>query len=289
MSNPSKKTKSPAATVIEISAAESAYREIEPRLQALPREKLVVVNVDMQAAAVFALGVSDIVLHPEVRPRLARLAAASEFDDRHLDDLPRVALAAWFARHRFLRMTAIRSEVQVPEAVFNEASALRARMLRLLEYWMTEDPVVLADLAAIRAGTGYQDLANDLIALSELHGRFSDVLSQDRKLYQAGDAAGAVRLAGTILRCLGAAATAEQNEWAAVQPRAWTLLLDTYEEVRRAARFLLGREMGDGRFPSLVLASRGSATRPPKNGEPAKAPEAPPEEGAENDEDAEPG
>lgn len=92
--------------------------------------------------------------------------------------------------------------------------------------------------------------------------------------------------AGTILRHLGLAATADQNEWAAVQPRAWTLLLETYEEVRRAARFLLGREMGDARFPSLVLASRGTQSRPVKNGEPGRAGEAPagpegePEEGA---------
>lgn len=284
MPSPSRKTRS-ATPVIELSTAESAYREIDPRLQALPKEKLVVVNVDMQVAAVFALGVSEIVQHPAVRPRFARLAKASDFDDQHVDALSKVALAAWFARHRFVMTTATRSEVQVPEATFTEASALRARMLRLLEYWMTEDAAVLGELAAIRQGTGYQDLANDLIALSALHGRFGETLSQDKKLYQPGDAASAARLAGTILRHLGLAATADQNEWAAVQPRAWTLLLETYEEVRRAARFLLGREMGDARFPSLVLASRGTPSRPVKNGEPGRAGEAPagpegePEEG----------
>jgi hypothetical protein len=280
MPSPSKKNQ-PSAPVIEISTAEQAYRGLESRFQAIPKEKLAVVNVDMQVAAVFALGVSEIVQAPEVRPRFAKLAKALDFDDRHVADLPQIALAAWYARHRFMMMAATRSAVQVPEAIVEEATALRARMLRLLEYWMMDDPAVLAELAAIRQGTGYQDLANDLIALGSLYGRFGETLAQDKKLYQPGDAASAARLAGTILHNLGLAATAEQNEWAAMQPRAWTLLLDTYEEVRRAARFLLGREMGESRFPSLVLASRGSTSRPTKNGEPGKGGEAPAEPEAE--------
>src|SRR5690242_648935 len=96
-------------------------------------------------------------------------------------------------------------EPSAAEAAFNSLSP------RLAEYWLSDDVKVAAELAAIRIGTGYQDLANDLVALAALCERHQPVLSQDRKLYQAGDAALAKQLAGQILHRLGDAATAEQS------------------------------------------------------------------------------
>jgi hypothetical protein len=86
-------------------------------------------------------------------------------------------------------------------------------------------------------------------------------LAQDRKLYNASDATTANRLAGQILEQLGAAVTQEQSEWSAMQPRVWTLLSETYEEVARGGRFLFAKDRGEERFPSLIAVGRTPLSR----------------------------
>jgi hypothetical protein len=258
------------APAIVPSDAEKAFKALGPRLAAIPRDTLAVVNVDMQLAAVFALGVSRVVTEPAVRARFASLAKGGEYDDACVDDLGPVAQAAWYARHRFVLASATRTEARLSIPLLEEATALRGRMLKLVEYWLSDDGVLGAEIAAIRTGTGHQDLANDLIALGALFERHGKTLAQDRKLYDASNATTANRLAGEILQQLGAAATQEQNEWAAMQPRAWTLLFETYEEVRRGGRFLFADERGEERFPSLIVVGRAPVTRSPAKADSAK-------------------
>lgn len=250
----------PAPTIVP-SDAEKAFKALGPRLAAIPRDALAVVNVDLQLAAVFVLGISGIVAEPAVRARFANLAKSGEYDDSCVDDLAPVAQAAWYARHRFVLASATRTEARLSVPLLEEATGLRGRMLKLVEYWLGDDGALAAEIAAIRAGTGHQDLANDLIALGALFERHGDTLAQDRKLYDASDATTANRLAGEILRQLGAAATQEQNEWSAMQPRVWTLLFETYEEVRRGGRFLFAKDRADERFPSLIAVGRAPVTR----------------------------
>lgn len=52
--------------------------------------------------------------------------------------------------------------------------------------------------------------------------------------------------------------------WSAMQPRVWTLLLDTYEEVRRGGLFLFAHDRGEERFPPLSALGR-SGPRPAKD------------------------
>lgn len=262
---PTKTPKSPSAAVpapaIVPSDAEKAFKSLAPRLAAFPRESLAVVNVDLLLAAVFALGTSRMVTEPSVRARFAKLAKTGEYDDTCVDDLAPAAQAAWYARHRFVLADATRTEARVSIPLLEEATALRARMLRLVEYWLSDDGVLGAEIAAIRAGQGYQDLASDLVALGALFERHGATLAQDRKLYQAADATNANRVAGEILRQLGAAATQEQSEWSNMLPRAWTLLFETYEEVRRGGRFLFAKDRADERFPSLIAVGRAPVSR----------------------------
>jgi hypothetical protein len=264
-------------TPIEPSAAENAYRLLQARLDTIPRDTVAPINVDIQVAAVFALGVSRLVAAPGVRERFARLAKSGEYDDSCVEQLGTAALGGWYCRHRYLLATATRSEAQLPSALVETALALRGRMLRLLEYWLSDDPEVAAELAAIRLGSGHLDLANDLTAAAALSDRHAAVISQDRKLYQAGDAALARQLSGKILETLGDSATAEQDEWTVAQARAWTHLSQVYEEVARGGRFLFARDGGEARFPQLVTAARAAAVRNAKDepGTPAVPPPAP--------------
>lgn len=254
---------------LEPSAAEAAFQSLGATFAEMPRDVLFPINVDVQVAAVFALGVSRFASEEGVRTRFSQLAKSGEYDDSVVDWLAPAAQAAWYARHRYLLETATRSEAQLPAALVDVAFALRGRMLRLAEYWLSDDLEAAAELAAIRIGSGHQDLANDLVALAALCDRHQPLLSQDKKLYQAGDTALAKQLAGEILERLGASATAEQSKWLTAQARAWTFLARTYEEVRRGGRFLFPNQEGEERFPSLVSVARAAAVRGVKEEAPA--------------------
>jgi hypothetical protein len=261
---------SPPADALSPSSAEAAYQALVPRLAALPRDRLLVVNVEVQTAAVFALGISRLVAEPGMRARFAELAGIAGYDDACTQELAPAAQAAWYARHRLTLANAVRTEARLPVVLVEEATALRARLLKLVDYWLAEDALIAAEIAAIRVGTGHQDLANDLIALASMVERHHASVSLDKKLYRPDDTSRAKALSGEILEQLGATATAEQSEWSAALPRVWTHLLATYEEVRRGARFLFAHEGADERFPSLVAVGRAAATRPAKDAAPAE-------------------
>ncbi len=262
-----------AAAAVGLSEAEAAYRKLEPRLAAIPRDALAPLNVDLQVASVFVLGVARFVTEPSLRARFAKLAKTGEYDAACVEDLGPAAQAAWYARHRLLLANALRSDARLSAALVDEAVALRSRLLKLADYWLGDDIALAAEITAIRAGTGHQDLANDLIALAALLKRNKSEVSQDKKLYRATDIATANRLGGAILEELGAAATAEQSEWAAAQPRVWTHLANTYAEVQRGGLFLFANDRGDERFPSLIAVGRSAMSRGTRKGENGTSPE----------------
>ncbi len=221
----------------------------------------------------FALGVSRFVNEAALRARFARLAATGEYDDACVEELAPAAQAAWFTRHRLLLANAMRSDARLSAALVDEAVKLRGRLLKLADYWLSDDAALAAEITAIRAGTGHQDLANDLIALAALLNRNKAEVSQDKKLYRATDIAAANRLGGAILDELAAAATAEQSEWAAAQPRAWTHLANTYAEVQRGGLFLFAHDRADERFPALAAVGRAAMSRSSRKGENGTTPD----------------
>lgn len=259
----------PPSAAIEPSNAEAAFQSLADRMAEQARDRLATVNVDVQIAAVFALGVARFITTPAVHARFAKLDATGEFDGRCVTDLATVAQSAWYARHRFLLADATHSDAQLPVTLVDEATLVRGRMLKLVDYWLGEDPAASLEINAIRPGVGHQDLANDLVALASLYDRHAALLAEDRKLYQKGDAASAKRLADLILAHLGAAATQEQSLWAGHQARAFTLLLSVYDEVQRGGRFLFARDNADTRFPSLIAIARNQTSRPNKEPPPA--------------------
>jgi len=88
------------------------------------------------------------------------------FDLKQLGRLRTIALATWHARQLQAELA---STAALPEEVFREAQAARAKMLRVLEYHMGDVADVAADLEYIRSGAGYQDVASDLRMLADLY------------------------------------------------------------------------------------------------------------------------
>jgi hypothetical protein len=245
-----------------VAAGERAFAAIEAKLLALPSDRLNAVTVDVQVAAAIALSVANAVAADKaLRARFEALAKANEFDLARLDGLATAALAAWFARHMYLLVSATHTEAQLPGSLVATATALKTRMMRVVDYHLGDHPVAGPLVSAIRAGTGYMDLANDLVALARLYKAYAHLLEHDKKDYQAVDQGLAAQTGDQILTLLGGS-TPEQRKWVGLQARAWTLLSGDYAEVYAAGRYLKRWDVDvESTFPSLIAAARAAGGR----------------------------
>lgn len=250
------------------------------RLLALPDERVRRPSTDVSAAATFALGVAGKLAAPALDKRLRSLPKA-EFDPAYLDDLRPCAQAALEAAQQRATTTATAPSTKVSLALAHDASAQRERMLRLLDYYFAPETVAGQEVAGIRLGRGYLDLAEDLDRLAALYTRETTTVSRDTHLYQADDARRAADLAKQLRAELGevpeagsvkadgrvrkAARTQDSRElcW-----RAFALLEEVYAEVAAAVRFVLRHEGGEALCPSLHTAGR--HPNPSKKPEPPK-------------------
>lgn len=250
-------------TELEVSEARKAFERLEPALKALSAGELLSPRVDVQRAAAIAYSIAVRDGAPERRARFVKLAEASFFEISALDDLRTRALAAWYARAEQVRISSLSSDAKIPEPVLRDAMELRGRMLRVLGYFFDDDPELGPEVAVIRRGSGYQDLANDLLAMAELYERdgVHAVVSRDPKNYRKGDVGSARTYAQTIFRALGLAESADAQRWANNTQRAWTLLLRGYEQARAAAGVLFQEEDLSVSYPSLVAAARSPSGR----------------------------
>lgn len=236
--------------------AEADFKKLKKRLMAIPPAELKPVSVDCQVSCAIALGVVQQAQAEPLRSRFKNLSKSGEFNDACVDELPTAARAAWYARHRFLLDEATKSEAKISIALLDQATALKSKMLRCAEYHLSAHPTEGPVISAIRVGSGYHDLANDLVALSELYKRKKSELSHDKRNYSPQDAELAKSLAHQLLEELAQGHADQPGDWGEMQKRAWHYLYRTYNEVARGGRFLLGEEEGAEKFPSLITASR---------------------------------
>lgn len=150
-------------------------------------------------------------------------------------------------------------------------------MMRVLTHYFEDHPEYGRRIAAIRAGAGYLDLANDLLSVAELY-ELADVkaiISQDPMHFRADDPTHARQLAQELFRSLGLTADGEVARWTDLCQRAWTLLLQTYGSLCAAGQLVFRNEENvDASYPSLVTAVRAPATRVnPQPNPPVPAPQ----------------
>jgi hypothetical protein len=141
-----------------------------------------------------------------------------------------------------------------------------------MEHYFGDDAKLGPIVAAIRSGTGHQDLASDLQALADLFGqpRVKAIVERDPVYYEPGDAQDARTHAGAILTELGFKAAGDAERWTNLTQRAWTLLSASYDEVKAAGEFIFRNDDDVSEsYPSLISAVR----NPPKK--PAPEPQAP--------------
>lgn len=256
----------PKPSVLEAASAREAFEALRHEIEGLDADDILPARVDVQRASAVAHSVARRDADtPTRRAEFERLAGSGFYDAGLPGRLQRVALAAWYARQQQVGRAALASTASVPEAVLREGQRLRGAMLRVLGHWLDDDAEIAAELGVIRAGTGYQDLANDLEALAEIYERdeVRELIAGDRKHYRARDASDARRVARAVFRGLGLAEEGDARRWTDLAQRAWTLLFEGYEDHRAAGTFIFRkREDVSVTYPSLVSSVRSAPSRP---------------------------
>ncbi|HVY47616.1 MAG TPA: hypothetical protein VHB21_17120 [Minicystis sp.] len=263
----------PAAADVEgpdVSGADAAYARLKSRIEAIPQEARVNPTVDVQDAAIVALGVDGRLREPGRRAHVEALAARGLADLAKIDALADVALAAFHARTELLAAAATSSRAILPNDLRAMAADCRKRMRDACEYNL-RDEATKAQLRHLRAGRGDLDLAADLVGYAKLYAARRVELAHDKVNYRANDEALAKRLAQEIAKKLASSETPEVKQWAAAQAGAFTLLLEHYAEAARLGRFVDRDEAGE-HYPSLFSASRAAPARKRLDGTTTTAP-----------------
>ena len=247
------KKSSPAKPALPQEAA-AAFAEIEPELETV--QDVVPINVDIPRAVAVAVGAAPHIhaLLPRMVEELPRLRV-----DR-VEKLPTYALAAWYAH--LLALPGAAAEQPVSKALLEDATALRKDLLVAAEALSHKGFLDAERVAEIRSGQGHLDTANDLVALAAL---FSEGWAEieHKTTVEWSDIERASQLGPQLLVALGAKNQPGSPAPKATDPqvrraKAFTLLVQAYEECRRGVSFLRWYERDlDSMAPSLFAARAG--------------------------------
>jgi hypothetical protein len=246
----------------DLSSDEAAFAALEAQLQSMPEEGLAPVRVDLDAGAQAAIALAargD--LEAE---RFALLDQAQPGTHDALLALPVIARAARYAKTRRDQLEVTEDGTTIDPAVASDATALRARMLSVVSY-NVEAPGVAERVAYIRRGSGYRDLAVDLVECAKLYDEFAKDLVPDKKKYDPKDAARARKFADLIQTELDSTHSGALARWRLTTTQAHTLLVETYERVRRALLFLAPVSTPEDAIPTLYSAARAANPRPKRD------------------------
>jgi hypothetical protein len=191
--------------------------------------------LNLTDVSVLGLRVSRELMKPEVRAPFEKLATINLFDVSLLDRIEPASWAVWYGDTRIdtLTMTVGRGKLRV-ETV-DKATAIRGRMLRVGEYMLSTNAKASRELADIRSGHGYADLAKDLVRLASLYQTYAEVVSKGGAHYDAADVDTAKAISGEILYELGDSEEKELSNMKDETARAFVVLESAYETVRRWA------------------------------------------------------
>ncbi len=259
-----KKSVSVEPAQLDVSEAERAFLEVRPELERLVRDSLLAVRVDLQLVSAIAYSVAMRDGEPGRRARLAAINGIGGFDTALLDGLVRHALAAWHVRRRQIQAVDEASSARVAEPELKEAQQIRARMLRVVSYHCEDSDAYGHRIAAIRTGSGYVDLANDLLSLAELYEEpeVKALIAQDPSHYRETDPRDARQRAQLLFEGLGILREGEAARWTDLAQRAWTLLYRDYESLRLAGQLVFRNDEDvELSYPSLIAAVRAPASR----------------------------
>ena len=225
-------------------------KRVRPELLRIPASALRPVNLDITAMVVTLLGTL-----PALRSlRPALVAAVGESYGAHLDNLEAYAQAAGQARADYLIAATPADLASISEEVVAARELLLADVTPLIKRKL----ILPTELGELRGNVGFRNQLLDLQQLLSLFRKHWDTIAAFTPVKPA-DLDQAEQLAQRFfdalgVRELGPAATMDLAD---LSQRAFTMAVDTYDEVRRAVSFLRWKEGdADSLAPSL-WAGRG--------------------------------
>lgn len=250
-------------------AAKGILAKLMSRLMAYPQDKVLVPRLDVAAAALGALAAHALATQAKgLHQRFELLASAGEFKMSNLEMLRDAAFVALYTYAQAEAAGAFETDVQVPVSIYTDATTREARMQELCEYKFGRDPQIKPLLDLLRPGTGYRDVAGDLLGYADIYDLRPAQVASDTTNFDPTDASEARRLAGEIYACLIKGMSPQALEAYDLLLRAWTLLSEVYTEVQSVGLFLLRRDPDRAsRFPSLYSAGRAPRSRSRKSPE----------------------
>ncbi|XXT24742.1 hypothetical protein WME94_24740 [Sorangium sp. So ce429] len=236
--------------------AAAAFDKALPEIEALSPDRLIPVNLDVPRVVSQVLGVL-----PGLRALRADVAEhLPTFDIARLDRIETYALAAWYAHLLSLSSGDVENALK---PLLAEAAPLRENLLGDAEALARRGLLDAEAVADIRAGQGYIDTANDLVALSALFSAsWSEIagrtVATEEEVKRAGE------VGPQLLAALGVREHGKgpgPTEAADKRARAFALLVHAYDQIRRAVSFLRW-DAGDADeiAPSLYKGRTGRPT-----------------------------
>ena len=249
--------------------AAKALAELHDRLRAMPAAEVERVTANIPRAVSIALGAA---------PRIAALRESVTqhlplFDLAHIDELPTLAMAAWYAHLQFIASKDDPGVSAQFDATLARAVELRGTLLGDAEALARRGLVDTGRVAEIREGRGHLDTANDLVALSAL---FEEAWPrvEGRTAATSQEIEEAAEHGTTLLVALarrgepGAAISPSAADAADLRARAFTALRKSYHQCRRAVGYLRWDEDDVKAIaPSLFSPRRASRRREPAEGD----------------------
>ncbi|MFO0615266.1 MAG: hypothetical protein U0414_21920 [Polyangiaceae bacterium] len=165
---------------------EQALLSCKDTLLAIDPAQLGIPYCDSIQAAIASMALADQIASPRCKPMFDALPA-SIMGDATVPNLRTVAQALFYVETRARTKAATSSNVRVDPELMNEGITLRDRMLRVLAYYFEGNAGMKAELADIRLGSGYADLASDLARVATHYSTHRSVISKDTAQYNAAD------------------------------------------------------------------------------------------------------
>jgi hypothetical protein len=179
------------------------------------------------------------------------LAAAGFFDFSIIERLLLQLSALWYTSH-MQREGATQSQRPVPLSLIAQGTERRQRMYKLARYHVEDHVTEGPRLREITLANDHQQLASQLLVLSEIYKRNQILFALDPH-YRSNDEADAATESRAIFRCLGSATT-HAVSWSDRSATLYTSILANYTELRSTGTWLLRHTLTDAqqRFPSLT-------------------------------------
>jgi len=249
--------------------ADAVFEKVKPDIMKLEQSELQQVNLDISGAIATVLGVL-----PELRALREQIVKElPTFDVQRFDKLEDYALALSSVQAKYLAAT------QPPDDladISERAGRARERLLAEANALVAHGVVSGGQLAQLKGANGYKNVATDVMVLCGIM-RSAWGQIQGKTLTTAEDLDEASRVATRLLRIVGLreqgpAQVAEVTDW---RVRAFTLLLQTYDDARRAVTYLRAAE-GDTDDIIPALHPGRPRRRPGEPQSPAPGPVPPP-------------